>query len=241
MVKVFAHRGSSGTHPENTMSAFKEAKKVGAEGIELDVHLTRDGRLAVIHDATINRTTNGVGRVSEYTMEELNKMDAGSWFSKNFQNERIPELREVLLWAKKEEMLVNIELKYSRYTISPVFEETVLSELENLGMGPDIILSSFNHYALQKIHQINPDIDCAILFQEKIFEPWKYAMTLGATSLHPHFNSMDNQLIREAKNKNFPVRVYTVNESNDVKRILKTGCSAIITDFPNSVIELRDS
>src|SRR5690625_4206670 len=112
MTKIFAHRGSSGTHPENTMSAFKEAERVGADGIELDVHYTKDDQLVVIHDNTVNRTTKGKGRVRDLTLGELLQLDAGSHIATQFSGEKIPTFEEVLDWIKETKLLVNIELKY---------------------------------------------------------------------------------------------------------------------------------
>src|SRR5690625_7911098 len=128
MSLIFAHRGSAGTHPENTMAAYIEAEKVGAEGLEIDVHLTKDDQLAVIHDNTVNRTTNGSGMVRDYTLAELKKLDAGSWFSPRFQQERIPTLQEVLEFIQNNKMILNIELKYA--TLDYVdFEEKVIHEI----------------------------------------------------------------------------------------------------------------
>src|SRR5690625_4151804 len=130
MTKIFAHRGSSGTHPENTMAAFKEAVKVGVDGIEIDVHYTKDDKLAVIHDDTVDRTTNGTGPVRGHTLEELQDLDAGSWFSKKWKHERIPSLQEVLKWMMDHPHLVlNIELKYVGLDYVG-FEEKVIQEVE---------------------------------------------------------------------------------------------------------------
>ena len=113
MTKIFAHRGSKGTHPENTLSSFREAVRVGSEGIELDVHLTKDGQLVVIHDETVDRTTNGTGEIRNLTLAEVKAMDAGSWFKNDFAGEKIPTLDEVLHLLKELNFTgqLNIELK----------------------------------------------------------------------------------------------------------------------------------
>ena len=101
MTKIFAHRGSKGTHPENTLTSFKEAVRVGSDGIELDVHLTKDGHLVVIHDETVDRTTNGTGEIRNLTLAKIKAMDAGSWFHNTYAGEKIPTLEEVLLLLKE--------------------------------------------------------------------------------------------------------------------------------------------
>ena len=108
---VMAHRGYSGKAPENTMAAFELALEVGSDGLELDVHLTKDGDVVVIHDGTLNRTTNGTGRVGDYTMAELKELDAGSWFSPEFKGARLPSLRQVLDLIKDENVMLNVETK----------------------------------------------------------------------------------------------------------------------------------
>ncbi len=110
MTKIFAHRGSKGTHPENTLASFKEAVRVGSDGIELDVHLTKDGQLVVIHDETVDRTTNGTGEIRNLTLAEIKAMDAGSWFKNDFAGEKIPTLDEVLHLLK--ELSFHRSIKY---------------------------------------------------------------------------------------------------------------------------------
>ena len=110
-MQVFAHRGYSAKYPENTMAAFKAALKFNVDGIELDVHETKDGALVVIHDEKVNRTTNGKGYVKDYTLKQIKELDAGSWFNKNFKGEKIPTLKEVLQLVKPTGKIVNIELK----------------------------------------------------------------------------------------------------------------------------------
>lgn len=147
--KIFAHRGSAGTHPENTMAAFREAERVGADGIELDVHLTKDNEVVVIHDSTADRTTNGTGEMRNLTLKELRKLDAGLNYSKKYKGERIPALKEVLSWMQENTLELNIELK--NVTVEyPGFEEKLLEEVVEFGMEERLFLSSFNHYALQK-------------------------------------------------------------------------------------------
>ncbi|WP_188454946.1 glycerophosphodiester phosphodiesterase [Virgibacillus oceani] len=238
MTKIFAHRGSSGTHPENTFPAFMEAERVGADGIELDVQLTKDNKLVVIHDHTVNRTTNGTGNVRDYTLNELKQLDAGSWFKGDCHDAKIPTLQEVLTWMQHNTLFLNIELKNVTLEL-PNLEELILKEIERYNLAHRVIISGFNHYSLRKIHELNPDIECAILYLEKLFKPWDYAAIIGARGLHPHSPKTDRAMITEAEQKGFPVRVYTVNQEERMKQLIEYGCSAIITDYPGKALNVR--
>lgn len=238
MTKIFAHRGSSGTYPENTMSAFKEAERVGADGIELDVHYTKDDQLVVIHDNTVNRTTNGKGRVRDFTLRELLELDAGAHFSNQFTGEKIPTFEKVLDWMQTTKLRLNIELKYVALDYIN-FEEKVLHEIIKRGLKERVIISSFNHEGLKRVREINSDIDIAILYMERLFEPWNYAKTVGANALHPHKDGVDGQLIASATRNGYPVRVFTVNNEQQIGGLIQAGCSGIITDFPERAVHVR--
>ncbi|MBO1003694.1 glycerophosphodiester phosphodiesterase [Pseudogracilibacillus auburnensis] len=237
--KIFGHRGSSGTHPENTMAAFIEAEKVGADGIELDVHYTKDNQLAVIHDDTVDRTTNGIGLVRNHTLRELQQLDVGSWFSGEFSNERVPSLQEVFSWLQDvPHIQLNIELKYVALDYVQ-FEEQIVQAIEKYNVMEQVIISSFNHYALKKVNELNPNIECAILYMERLYEPWDYAKTVGATSLHPNVLVTEPTLLIGAKEAGFPVRVYTVNDEDKLKKLMSAHCPAIITDYPEKALKIR--
>ncbi|WP_240508060.1 glycerophosphodiester phosphodiesterase [Virgibacillus indicus] len=239
LTKIFAHRGSFGTHPENTMAAFREAERVGANGIELDVHLTKDNQIAVIHDNTVDRTTNGSGEVRSLTLDELRKLDAGSKYSEKFRGERILSLKEVLSWMKGNTLELNVELKNATVEY-PDFEVKLLQEVQNSDLEDRVFFSSFNHYALKKMNEMNPDIECAVLYQERLYKPWDYAKTLGAGSLHPHFPNTSEDMVKEAQKNGFPVRVYTVNKEKYMEKFIRAGCAAIITDYPEKALRIRE-
>ncbi|PAV31676.1 hypothetical protein CIL05_00875 [Virgibacillus profundi] len=238
MTKIFAHRGSAGTHPENTMAAFKEAERIGADGIELDVHLTKDNQIAVIHDKTVDRTTNGTGDVGIHTLEELKKLDAGSHYAKKFNEETIPALTDVFSWMQGNTLELNIELK--NVTVDyPGFEERLLEEIQRFELKDRIIFSSFNHDSLKKINELDSEIECAILYLEKLYKPWEYAKTLGAKGLHPHHPNTSEDMVKEAQRQGFPVRVYTINDEKVLEKFIRAGCEAIITDYPEKALQIR--
>ncbi|MBU9724069.1 MULTISPECIES: glycerophosphodiester phosphodiesterase [Bacillaceae] len=238
--QIFAHRGSAGTHPENTMDAFEAALLAGADGIELDVQLTQDGIPVIIHDETVNRTTNGEGWVKDFTLNELKKLDAGSWFDPKFTDATIPSLEEVLEWITNTPLLINIELK-SGVVRYPSIEKIVLDAISSFKLKDRVIISSFNHYSLVEVNRLDPAVETAILFMEGLYEPWKYAKTVNAKGLHCYLPVAVPELFQGAAKAEMPVRPFPVNEEKHMLSLMKGGSSAIITDWPEKALKVRDS
>lgn len=236
---IFAHRGSKGTHPENTLEAFGEAVRLGVDGIELDVHLTKDGELAVIHDETVDRTTNGTGYVRDMTMAELRKLDAGSWFSEEFHKAVIPTLGEVLELLKGTDIKLNVEIKSDIIPYEGI-EEKVLATLGEYSYKEKAIISSFNHYSIKKVHELDSEIETAILFMEVLHQPWEYARTIGASALHVYQPVAFTEMSREAEKNGFPVRVFTVNHRDQMKQLMEIRVDTIMTDYPEQAIQIRE-
>ncbi|MBO0991749.1 glycerophosphodiester phosphodiesterase [Bacillus sp. SD088] len=237
MTKIFAHRGSSGTHPENTIAAFKEAVRLGVDGIELDIQLTRDDELVVIHDYTLDRTTNGTGKVRDYTVEEVKAFDAGSKFSSEFTGETIPTFREVLALLQNTDIELNIEIK------NPVKEDTgiekkMIQELEEYQSIHRSIVSSFNHDSLKRVISMNNELECAILYMKKFENPWEYAAEIGAKALHTYRPETEREQVAEAQQKGFPVRVFTINKEEDMTNFFTAKVAAIFTDYPEKAIKI---
>lgn len=149
---ILGHRGSKGTAPENTLISFKKALLTGCDGLELDVHLSKDGIPVVIHDETVDRTTNAKGLVSSFTLKELKQMDAGKWFNRTFQGEKIPTLEEVLVLLSEENFtgLLNIELKTDRIPYENI-EATVLNLVKTFQPAYKVVYSSFNYETLERL------------------------------------------------------------------------------------------
>ncbi|BCB04673.1 glycerophosphodiester phosphodiesterase [Bacillus sp. KH172YL63] len=241
MTFIFAHRGSAGTHPENTMEAFIEAERVKADGIELDVQLTKDGEIVVIHDETVDRTTNGKGFVKDYTLKELQKLQANYTFkSKLFKKNRVPSLREVFHWMKNNQLYCNIELKNSMIDY-PGLEEKVIELIREFGFQERIIISSFNHYSIVACYRLEPSIEIAPLYSSGLFMPWIYARSLRAGAIHPNVKAVRDDMITESMNNGIAVRPYTVNKVQQMERLLDLGCSAFVTDYPERAWKLRES
>ncbi len=239
MTQIFAHRGSAGTHPENTMDAFYEAERVGADGIELDVQLTKDGEIVVIHDETVNRTTNGKGFVKDYTLKEIQKLHANYKFKKNFIKKiGIPTLIEVFDWLKGNHLICNIELKNSIIDYEGL-EEKVIQLIHDYGLEERIVISSFNHYSIVGCYRIEPKIEIAPLYSSGLYMPWIYAQSLRAGAIHPNVKAAPDEIILEAMKNGIAVRPYTVNKIDQMERLINIGCSAFVTDFPEKAIKLR--
>lgn len=238
MTEIFAHRGSSGTRPENTMAAYMEAARVGADGLELDAQLSKDGELVVLHDERVDRTTDGSGWVKDFTLQELKQLSAGSWFSGSFRDARIPTISEVLDWAQGNNLKLNIELKTGRVKY-PDLEKKVIALVREYGVGDRVILSSFYHYSLKKVQWLDPDMETAILYMEGLFEPWRYARQLGASSLHCYWPAATSEIITGAMQAGIAVRPFTVNKEANMKSLINAGCSGIFTDWPEKALKIR--
>jgi len=238
-MKIFAHRGAAGTYPENTMVSFYEANRSGADGIELDVQLSKDGIPVVIHDETLNRTTNGSGFVKDQTMVEMKKLNAGYKFGNHGKVTPIPTLQEVLEWVQHTDLYCNIELKNGVF-LYPGLEEKVIQLVRGYGLEERVILSSFNHYSLVYAWRLAPEIETAPLYRDGLYMPWVYASSIGSRGIHPSIHSVPDVLIIEAMTYGIQVRPYTVNGEEDIKRLLSINCSAIITDFPERAVGIRE-
>lgn len=239
MTAIYAHRGASGQCPENTMAAFKQALKDGADGIEMDVHLTRDGVPVVIHDETVDRTSDGSGLVQDYTVASIKKLSMGGWKSPQFRSETLPTLEEFLDWIKQTPLLLNIELKNN---ILPYrgMEKKVLNMVMEQGLLDRTVFSSFNHESLYKLHLLNTDAEIAPLFAKPIMvPPWDYCRELGAKGIHPHFRHVTSQYIEELHQHHLAVRPYTVNIPQFMRILMEWKCDAIITDNPWMAVNLK--
>lgn len=230
---IIAHRGASAYAPENTFAAFEKAVELGADFIELDVQLTKDGRLAVIHDDKVDRTTNGTGFVREYTMNELEKLDAGSWFSPEFQGEKIPSLEAVLgKYHNKTGLL--IEIKSSK--TQPGIEKAAGQLISRFGHSMNAIVQSFDAGAMRALHHMYPSIPTAVLIRPRfgmlprarlrqIAEFARY-VSLKATMVSPF-------LIKSIHSCDLKALAWTVNGEKTGRRLKSWKIDGIITDYPD--------
>lgn len=235
MTLIFAHRGYSASFAENTMSAFLGAEKAGADGLELDVQLTKDGEIVVIHDEKVDRTTSGNGFVKDFTYKEIRKLNANK---KGLKKEPVPSLIEVLEWLKTNKLVCNIELKNSIIPYEGM-EEKVIQLVRQYKLTDRIIISSFNHYSIVYSHRLAPEIEIAPLFLEGIYMPWVYSQSIQAKGFHPKHTAVPDEIIKSSMENEIAVRPFTVNKEADMHRLFKIECSAFITDDPVKAMRLR--
>ncbi len=236
MQYIYAHRGASGYAPENTMRAFEMACDMHADGVELDVQLTKDRQVVVIHDETIDRVTDGSGYVSQMTLAELSRYHVT--MHQEGISEPIPLLKDVLALLKERGLKLNIELKNSR-NFYPGMEEMCLELVADAGMTPDVLYSSFNHYSLLHVKELAPDVPCALLYNATLVEPWRYAASLGVNALHPHFSELfiDGE-VAKAHALHIEVNPWTVNTEDELRRMIAAGADRIITNYPDRALAL---
>ena len=173
----FAHRGFKGQYPENTMLAFRKAIEAGADGIELDVHLTKDNELVIIHDEKLDRTSDGSGLVKDKTLAELKKLNLSKLYP-DYQIQEIPTLAEYFDFAKDLDITSNIELKNSIIDYQGI-EKEVCKLINDFGIKDKIIISSFNHDSLVRVKEIDKNISCGVLESSRLYKPWEYVKELG--------------------------------------------------------------
>jgi glycerophosphoryl diester phosphodiesterase len=230
-----AHRGFSGKYPENTMLAFSKAIELGVDGIELDVHLTKDNQLVIIHDELIDRTTDGKGLVSDYTYDELQQFDASAGFRGVYSVNRIPTLREYFELVKPVDgFITNIELK-TGINVYPGIEEKVNDMINEFGLADRIIISSFNHYSVLRAKKLNPDIKCGFLCESWIINFGAYTKKQGIECVHPMHWTLTNETVKEIKNNGIEINTWTVNDEKQVKRLYDLGVDAVIGNNPDIV------
>jgi glycerophosphoryl diester phosphodiesterase len=231
-VEVVGHRGAAGDAPENTLTSFAMAVEQGADAIELDVHLSKDGRIVVCHDATVNRTTNGKGAIADLTVDELKKFDAGFWAAKQFAGERLPLLEEVFDLVPAA-VRINIEIKSD----SPALRESLIDMLHRRGLLERVFVSSFNHECLINLKKAEPNVRIGLLYDVEPLTPTQARDKYGVDiySLHPHHKLVDRAFVEEAKRLGMRVYPWTVNGAPRMRELIEAGVSGIITDFPGKL------
>ena len=229
--KVWAHRGACGYCPENTISSFQKAIDMKADGIELDVQMTKDGQIVVIHDEWVDRTSDAKGWVKDYTFEELRKMN----FNQQFPEQgpaQIPTMREVFELIQPTDLTINIELKTGIVFYS--IEEAILAMTKEFGMEDRVIYSSFNHASILKIKKLDPSAEVGFLYADGTLDMPEYGKKHGVDALHPAlYNLQYPGFMEQCRQNNLKVHVWTVNEEPYVKMCLAAGVDAVITNFPD--------
>ena len=230
---LFAHRGASYYAPENTLIAFEIAIQQQADAVEIDVKLTSDGHAVVLHDQTLDRTTDGTGNVADMELAQIKELDAGIHYDAQFMGEKVPTLEEVLIQMDKR-IPINIELT-NYASIFDNLPEKVASIVREYGMEGFILFSSFNPIALLKVKKILPEVPIGLLClpgKNGAILRSRWVNRLSHTAIHPEYNDINRGLIRAAHKHNKRVHAYTVNHVSDIQNMFDIGVDGIFTDDP---------
>ena len=233
-VKIWAHRGANEFAPENTLEAFDMAVRLGADGVELDVHLTRDKEIVVIHDEKLDRTSNGKGFVKDFSLNELRQFDfaRGTGFEGK-AHYAIPTLREVFELLKPTGLTINIELKTNVFHYIGI-EKQILRMAEEYGMRDRIWYSSFNRLTIEKIHLLDPEAKVGFLYAETFSGMPVFAKNLGLTALHPSvLNLRTPRFMESCRENGIAVNIWTIDTPEQMKACFKAGVNAVITNYPD--------
>jgi len=240
---VIAHRGISAKTPENTIVSFERAASIsGIDMIELDVRLSKDGEVIVLHDRTLQRTSTGNGPARNYSLEEIRRFDAGSWFHPMFSNERIPTLREVFQQVGNR-IWVDVEIKSDWLHREPpgLLEKKVLEAVHNCGMDDRVMFSSFDHRLLANIKEMNPSSVTGVLYNLTLdFSrlPSALAGRVGASVFVCAKRELTHRMVDDAHNHNIAVYVYTLNSVNDAQRMLTYGVDGILSNNADEILDV---
>lgn len=231
MTLRIGHRGAAGTHPENTLVSFHRAVEAGLDGIELDIHRTKDGHLVVIHDPTMDRTTDAKGYIRDLTLQQVQQADAGRWKGSQFAGQRVPTLRE-LFRELPASLRFFVELKAGSIHYPGIEEELVQLIREEDAMGR-VEVSSFDHHALLRISRLAPDLELGMLFADNPVDPVRMAQECGARALHPYWMWVTPDMVRSARRAGLRVTVWTVNDPHHVALFRdQLRVDGIMSDFP---------
>ena len=246
MTKIYGHRGSKGNYPENTLLSFKKAIEQGVEGLELDVHLTKDGEIVVIHDETLDRTTNGEGAIKDCTLTDIQQLSAGSNFQhfatyeSSWNKEKVPTLQEVLQLLEGTNIELNIELKTYIHTY-PGIEEKLRNEVKMYAGNREIIYSSFHLPTLMRLKELDRTTNIARLLQYPVPHITDYVATFQLNGLHLDKNLILDADVIMSKQLASMTRVWTVNKKEEINQLLQLGVEAIITDYPEIAVAAKQS
>lgn len=236
---ILAHRGANRYAPQNTIPAFEKAVSLGADGVEFDVQMTRDGVLVVCHNFTVDATSDGTGFISEMEFSELRELDFGSWFSPEFAGTRIPTLEEVLD-VVKDMKLINIEIKRPSIPLRKEVVRKTVETIEKYGIEDRVIVSSFDYCVIDEIKQIAPEIPCGLLYSFR--DRGRAGMDHGnyismaklhhAEALHPTYNYIFKPGYRlRCRAHHLEINAWGVKKPEHMKWALKMPVNSIITDY----------
>lgn len=239
MVWTIAHRGASGHAPENTMASFRRAVELGARFIETDLQITRDVRIVAMHDSTLDRTTNGKGQLHLQTLEEIRALDAGSWFggtgAEGFAGERVPTLEEILDFAEQQDVIFYLEIKSG-----PAWgvEHGVVGALRDHNASARVVILSFDPSALDLVHRLDSAMMTGLLCEHPSNDLVERSVRAGARQLVARGDLITPAVIEAAHHAGLQTAAWTINEPEQMRRLIETGVNGIITDYPDRLLEI---
>lgn len=231
MTLLIAHRGASGEAPENTLAAFQRAIELKSDFVELDIQFYRAGKAVVIHDETVERTTNGRGRIAEMSLEEIRKLDAGSWFGAHFAGEKIPTLEDVIELVKPSSTQLLIEIKKGK-DLPVGFAKTLVQVTRTHQMISRVIVQSFDHEAVQLVKTAEPSITTAAVIDYRSPDPVSQVKAAGAEILAIKWTLTTRNIVESAHQNGVRVFVWTVNQTENLQKMLALRVDGIITNYP---------
>ncbi len=236
---VAAHRGASGYAPENTLAAYNLAVEMGADAIELDVHLSKEGVPVIIHDHRLERTTSGKGLVQDHSLRDLRSLDTGSWFDSKFSSERMLTMEEVLHWARGRICLL-IEIKNNPMKYRDIASK-VLGLIQRHGMAGHVEIFSFDHGLVKEVKAMRPDILAGVCYAADPVSHADLALKASADVVHPNFAYCTPEAVSEAHSNGLFVTTWTVNDTEAARRLVELGVDCIKTDLPDRLREVVES
>ena len=224
MIEVTGHRGAAGLEPENTLRSIQKAIDLGVDRVEIDVRVTRDGHLVVIHDETVDRTTDGHGYVKDLTFSELRRLDAG-------KGEKIPTLEEALRLTRGK-VTLQIELK------APEATEPTVHLIEREKAEREVIITSFMHELLSRVHELNPALRTGALFFDVKGDICRKALDVHSEAIHVYYRNVDSELVEEAHRRGLKISVWNPDEAEEMKKMISLNVDVIGTNRPDLLLNL---
>ena len=232
---IIGHRGAPGHAPENTMASFRRAVELGATFIETDLRLSHDARFVAMHDATLDRTSNGRGMVRDFTLAQLRELDAGSWYGPEFAGEKIPALEEILNFAREADVVFYLEIKHEA---GWGVHHGVAAALRAANEPARTVVISFDSSMLRNLRSLDAGVLMGLLFENPIASVVEKAQQIGARQICPRADLVTPQLLSEAQDAGLQVAAWTVNEPAQMDKLISMGVNGIMTDYPD---RLRDA
>lgn len=235
---VMGHRGAMGHRPENTMASFELAREMGADAVECDVHLSKDGHLIVMHDEAVDRTTNGHGAIADLTLAEIKQLDAGTKYAPEYAGEPVPTLEELLTWAKGR-LPVVIELKLGKDAVR--IAEACIALVDRLEMGDHVAFISFDHFVPREIKKRRPHWQVGLLYVARLVDPVGAAGAALANGLLPQWQFLTPDLVEAAHRERLWVGVWSPSTETELRYAIANGADMIGTNYPDRLVALLEA